>query len=57
MSEYNVDLSIHGHKHNYQHSEYYKDGVDYLVVETIMNSEYAIMNVTKESIEIERIKY
>jgi predicted phosphodiesterase len=57
MSEYNVDLSIHGHMHCYQYSEYYKDGVDYLVVESIMDSEYAIMSVTKGSIEIERVKY
>lgn len=57
MSEYNVDLSIHGHTHSYQYSKYYKDSVDYLVVETIMNSEYAMINVTKESVEIERIKY
>jgi len=57
MSKYDVDLSIHGHTHSYYYSKYYNDGVDYLVVGTIMQSEYAIINVIKESYSVERIKY
>ena len=57
MLEYKVDLSIHGHVHRYQYEDYYKDGMIYLTVESIMDKEYCIITIHNDSIVVEAIKY
>lgn len=57
MLKYEVDLSIHGHIHRHDYSDYYNDGMLYLGVETIMDKEYVILTVKDNNINVERIKY
>ncbi|NOQ25926.1 MAG: hypothetical protein GQ564_11240 [Bacteroidales bacterium] len=57
MLEYNVDLSIHGHIHEYKYGDYYEDGMQYLAVGTIWYEEFAIITINEETIKAERIKF
>ena len=55
MSDHYVSMSIHGHSHRYMLSEYYHDGIPYLVVPSIMASEYCIITCTPDSVDIQLI--
>jgi len=57
MIQYGVDLSIHGHVYRFEYGEYYNDGVQYLVVGSIMDKEYAIITANEYEVEVEQIKY
>lgn len=57
MLQYNVDLSIHGHIHNYRYGDYYNDGMNYLAVETIIEKEYGLITVNSDEVLVESIKY
>jgi len=57
MLNYNVDLSIHGHIHRFEYGDYYDDGMIYLAVESIMDKEYGLVNVSDAGITVEYIKY
>jgi len=54
----NVNISIHGHIHNYLYSNYYNDGVMYLVGDDISDRNYCIVTVYSDtSFNVERIYY
>lgn len=57
MLEYNVNLSIHGHIHEYKYGDYYEDGMQYLAVGTIWYDEFAIISINKNEIIVERIEF
>ena len=57
MLEYNVDLSIHGHIHRFIFDDYYDEGMNYLVVESIMDNEYVIITACEKEIEAEQVKF
>ncbi len=57
MTDYQVDLSIHGHIHRFEYGYYYGDGMNYLAVESIMDKEYAIITANEYEVEVEQIKY
>jgi 3',5'-cyclic-AMP phosphodiesterase len=49
-----VDLSIHGHQHNYHYREFYGDGVMYLVADNIQDRNYAVVTVEDGNWSVER---
>ena len=57
MIQHGVDLSIHGHIHRFEYGECYNDGIQYLVVGSIMDKEYAIITANEYEVEVEQIKY
>lgn len=57
MQKYKVKMSIHGHNHSNYHGTYYHDGIDYLVVESIIDEQYAILSVNNNNVDVEIIKY
>ncbi len=56
MSKYNINLSIHGHTHSREYSEYYNDEIQYLVGNDIKDEEYSVVTVAND-IVVEFIKY
>ncbi|MCG8412441.1 MAG: metallophosphoesterase [Bacteroidales bacterium] len=61
MNRFDVDLSIHGHIHRYKYDKYYKDGIDYLATEAILDREFVVITVSnvdkqKEN-KVEIVKY
>ena len=52
-----VRLSMHGHLHSYQESEFYNDGLKYLVVGTINKRNYALISVWDDQYNVEEVYY
>jgi len=55
MAENNVDLSIHGHEHEFWYGERYNDGVKYLVVDDVAGRDYCIVSVDSTAFDVEKI--
>lgn len=55
MANKHVSMSIHGHEHRYSLSNYYGDGVMYLVSPWLKAPEYCSVTCTPESIKVEII--
>jgi len=53
LAQNSVRLSIHAHVDMYFHIQYYNDGVEYLVVDTVRERKYVLVTVYGESYEIE----
>jgi Icc-related predicted phosphoesterase len=52
-----VRLSLHGHLHSYQESEFYNDGLKYVVVGTINKRNYALISVWGDQHSVEEVYY
>ncbi|MCK5028030.1 MAG: metallophosphoesterase [Bacteroidales bacterium] len=57
MDTYNVDLSIHGHVHEYIYDDNGIGETDYLAVESMKDKEFVIVTVTENSYSVKRVKY
>lgn len=56
MQENNVQLSMHGHVHEYSFGKVYEDTVNYLTVPSLKKPTYCIINVDNKSFDIELIE-
>lgn len=57
MLKYNVDLSIHGHVHKFSYKDYYKDGMNYTTMGTVIEKEYGVIAIYDDRIVVESINY
>lgn len=58
LSSHNkVRLSINAHLQNYQYSQPYADGVDYLVPSGMNKRSYVIISVTSENYDVQQVFY
>lgn len=55
QSRAGVELSIHGHLHNFHFEEYYGDGVPYLTVDDVGSRNFSIVTVSDTGIAVERV--
>lgn len=55
MVRYGVELSIHGHQHNWRLEETYGDGIPYLVADNVGDRNYAKVIVTPAGFSVERV--
>ena len=56
LEEANIPLSIHGHGHSYELSKRY-GSLDYLIVPSCIRHELVILDIQKDTVNIERINY
>ena len=56
MLENDVSLSVHGHLHSYSYNKTYGDGIDYLIVPSLKEPEYCIIEVKNNSFNVELIQ-
>jgi 3',5'-cyclic-AMP phosphodiesterase len=52
-----VNLSLHGHQHAYRNSEYYDDGVRYVISTSMNERMYLIIRVWSDQYSVEEIYY
>lgn len=52
-----IDLSVHGHRHDWSMEEVYGDGVDYLTVSSPQKRAYTEVSINDMAIGIKRIEY
>jgi len=57
MDSYNVDLSIHGHVHEYIYDENGIGETSYLAVESIKDKEFVVITVLDNSYSVKQVKY
>ncbi|MBC3541090.1 metallophosphoesterase family protein [Rufibacter sediminis] len=57
MRKYNVDLSLHGHTHNYSARELYKDGIPYVTTAASLKRSYVLITVTGNKATYEKIEF
>jgi len=57
MDKYNVDLSIHGHIHEYCYDENGDDETNYLTVEDIKDKEFVVITVSGNTYTLKQVKY
>ncbi|MFB9861670.1 metallophosphoesterase family protein [Rufibacter immobilis] len=57
MRQYNVRLSLHGHTHNYQARELYKDGIKYVTTAAALKRSYVLVTVTGTQATFEKIEF
>jgi Icc protein len=57
MRQYDVQISMHGHTHNYRLEDLYKDGIPYLTVDAALKRSYMLVTVIGSTITLERIKF
>jgi Icc protein len=57
MEKYNVDLSIHGHVHQYIYDDNGSGKTSYLSVENMKDKAYVIISVLDNRYSIEQVKY
>lgn len=56
MLKHDISLSVHGHGHSYDYWQPYGD-VNYLMVPAPIRNELIILDISNDSIEVERIEY
>lgn len=55
LARHRVDLSLHGHQHNFHHAEFFGDGVTYLVADDLGDRNYVKVSVSDSGVAVERI--
>jgi len=53
----NSRLSIHGHSHSFDYSEFFDDGFPYLVAPTLLKRSYVKVNVADTTLTVEELFY
>jgi hypothetical protein len=53
----NIDLSVHGHRHDWSMDQVYGDGVDYVTVSSPQKRAYTELSITDVGIDVKRIEY
>jgi len=51
----NVAVSIHGHHHEHEYTEYYSDSVQYLIIGAPREGSYCNMTIYDDSVHVEKI--
>jgi 3',5'-cyclic-AMP phosphodiesterase len=57
LQQHRINLSIHGHKHEYSLTDVYEDGIQYLTVGSPQKRVYAELTITPDAVKVERIDY
>lgn len=57
MDTSNIDVSIHGHHHNFEYLEYYNDSVKYLVIGAPSKGSYCTMTILEDSVYVKKINF
>nr|WP_319397782.1 metallophosphoesterase [uncultured Carboxylicivirga sp.] len=57
MKHHKVPLSVHGHGHSYQYSNYFGDEVNYLLVPSCIRNEMVILDFQQDTIIVNKYNY
>lgn len=57
FARFKVELAVHAHTHHYAYGQPYGDGVPYLVVESIRERGYSVVEVSDSGFAVERIRF
>jgi predicted phosphodiesterase len=55
LARHRVDLSLHGHQHNFHHKEMFGDGVPYLVADDVGDRNYVKVTVSDTGVAVDRV--
>ncbi|HEU5145298.1 MAG TPA: hypothetical protein VFT90_01225, partial [Chryseosolibacter sp.] len=52
-----INLSVHGHRHDYSLEQVFGDGIEYLTISSPQKGTYTELSVSPTSIEVRKIEY